>query len=334
MAFDFVGTLTKETSEPANDDGEVLIPIDSLREGDSPRIDGIDEAHAKLMAESGNVLPAIYVQRGTMRIIDGMHRVLAARLKNETHVLAKFFDDDDDDAYLRGVAANITHGRPLTLADRKAVALRVIEKNPEWSDRAVAAAAGISGKTVGALRRANKEIAHLDRRRGQDGRVRPINGAVGRQVASEMLANNPDASLREIARVAGVSPTTVRDVRDRMRRGDAPVLATQLRPPPDTHGTMHPKERETPTSSGAEEGVDCRTTLKTLGRDPSLRYTEAGRTLLRWLNTHPLGDDGEEFVAALPPHSVPVVARLIAQYARQWEGLAELVATRARSSRA
>ncbi|MFI6934713.1 ParB N-terminal domain-containing protein [Streptomyces sp. NPDC050287] len=331
VAYDSVESLVEANiSDPVVSESEqVLVPIDSLRNGDSPRIRGVDESHARLMAESGTAFPAIYVQRGTMRIIDGMHRLLAARLRNETHILVKFFDDDDDAAYLRGVAANITHGRPLTLADRKAAAGRVIEMHPDWSDRAVAATAGLSDKTVAAQRRASKQVTPLDRRRGQDGRVRPVDAALGRQVASELLTNSPEASLRSVAKTAGVSPTTVRNVRDRMHRGDSPVPASRVRPRPDSPQATRPKIDEPSAGRCEELGPDCKAVLKTLSRDPSLRYAEAGRTLLRWLSAHPLSDDGEEFVASLPAHSIPVVAQLIAQYARQWDGLAKLAATRA-----
>jgi hypothetical protein len=45
----------------------------------------------------------------------------------------------------------MAHGLPLTLADRLAAAARIVTACPYWSDRAVAAVAGLSPKTVTAV---------------------------------------------------------------------------------------------------------------------------------------------------------------------------------------
>jgi hypothetical protein len=61
-----------------------------------------------------------------MRVIDGMHRLRAAQLRGDHGVEVKFFDGDADEAFIAAVRANITHGLPLTLADRKAAAQRIL----------------------------------------------------------------------------------------------------------------------------------------------------------------------------------------------------------------
>src|SRR5438105_1695066 len=55
---------------------------------------------------------------------------------------------------------------------------------------------------------------------GRDGRVRRLDNSHARRLAQEAIAARPQASLREIARVSGLSPMTVRDVRTRMRRNE------------------------------------------------------------------------------------------------------------------
>src|SRR5262249_7882976 len=112
--------------------------------------------------------------------------------------------------------------------DREAAAARILNSHPNLSDRAVADIAGLAARTVATLRvRVIPEGGHVTARVGKDGRIRPLNTADARRVASEMLSRHPESSLREVARVAGLSPGTVRNVRERLRRGDTPVPGRQ-----------------------------------------------------------------------------------------------------------
>lgn len=303
-----------------------VVPIHSLQPADSPRLAGIDEAHVALLVESDAELPPILVHRQSMRVIDGMHRLFAARALGQTQVAVEFFDGDEDEAFVRGVADNISHGLPLSLSDRKAAAVRIMTCYPPWSDRRVGRAAGLSGKTVAALR---QRVAHdaPPRRIGQDGRVRPIDGATGRQIAGDILAANPDASLRQVAQAAGIAPATVRDVRERLRRGDSPMTTTQLQGRQAHAGTVvsHPVTRVQPRRSRRDsDPLDAQSILQGLRRDPSLRYTDSGRALLRWLDRYLVsGDATTGLMAAVPPHCLPILARLARHCAAEWDELAE-----------
>jgi ParB-like chromosome segregation protein Spo0J len=196
------------------------VPIAALIAADSPRRSGESLEHIRRLAESEEGLPPILVHRSTMRIVDGMHRFRAAQLRGQQEIEVRFFDGDEASAFVLAVQANIMHGLPLSLADRKAAAARVMTLYPHWSDRMVALATGLAAKTVAALRkRPDEDTQQLDVRVGRDGRARPINGAQRRQIAASLMAQNPEASLREIARQAGISPETVRDVRARQSRG-------------------------------------------------------------------------------------------------------------------
>jgi len=55
------------------------------------------------------------------------------------------------------------------------------------------------------------------------GRLRPMDSSAGRRLASERMRVDPDGSLRDIARAAGIAPSTVLDVRNRLSAGEAPV---------------------------------------------------------------------------------------------------------------
>ncbi len=128
-------------------------------------------------------------------------------LRGQERIGVEFFEGSDADAFLRAVEVNVTHGRPLSLADRRAAAARIIASHPHLSTRAIARASGLSAKAVGALRRCSTDAEQqLDKRVGRDGRARPVNVMEGRWRAAQVMAENPNASLREIARLAGISP--------------------------------------------------------------------------------------------------------------------------------
>src|SRR5258705_432071 len=81
---------------------------------------------------------------------------------------------------------------------------------------------GLGARTVGNIRGRlevdmDADIARA--RTGRDGRVRPLDNAEGRLRASAIIKEKPNASLREVAREAGISPSTVRDVRQRVTQG-------------------------------------------------------------------------------------------------------------------
>lgn len=290
------------------------VRLDDLAPADSPRRDGEDEAHIRLLADSDSRLPPILVHRGTMRVIDGMHRLRAARLRGDETIETRFFEGCEELAFVLAVRANVTHGLPLSLADREAAATRILALYPQWSDRAIAKASGLAAKTVKGIRRcATGELPQLHTRVGQDGRARPVDSAKGRVLAGEVLAARPDASLREVARIAGVSPGTVRDVRQRLLRGESPV-------PP-----RHRTEATRDDGAARRPLVQDRTSaLRTLKQDPSLRLSAKGRELLRWL--HVIAVERREWhqmVDTVPGHCMETVADLARGCAQELQRLAD-----------
>ncbi|NUS55376.1 MAG: ParB N-terminal domain-containing protein, partial [Streptomycetaceae bacterium] len=128
----------------------VRVPVGELLDADSPRSAGVDAAHVRALAETDARLPPLLVHRESMRVVDGMHRLAAARRNNQSDVEVRFFSGSSEDAFLMGVRANVTHGMPLKPADRRAAAVRIIGTHPRLSDRAVARATGIAARTVAA----------------------------------------------------------------------------------------------------------------------------------------------------------------------------------------
>jgi ParB-like chromosome segregation protein Spo0J len=358
-----------------------LVPVTDLVLSNWLRVKGEDIKHVRALAEVEDELPPIVVHQATMRVIDGMHRVRAAMLSGVAYIEALLFDGAEDEAFLLAVRLNVAHGLPLSRADRTAAAVRIIHSSPQWSDRAIARAAGLSDKTVASLRRrarASAEIPHLPDRIGRDGRIRPFSPAAGRRVAGDLIAQNPDAAIREIALRAGISPGTARDVRERLRNGLDPVPPRQR----DASGSQ-PAESRAPGSqatgfqatgfqatgfqaagfqaagfqaagfqpggppagglppgasqaggppagdeddSARERYLSARMTpkiLESLRNDPSLRYNETGRVLLRLLALHTMSPaDWEQLISAVPLHRAQAVAQVARSSAEAWREFA------------
>jgi ParB-like chromosome segregation protein Spo0J len=316
---------SNEQSEPAQlisyrtpEPSSRAIPLAALRPADSPRLVGEDEEHIRLLAESDRALPPILVHRASMRVIDGMHRIGAARLRGQDTIDVVFFDGTDDDAFVMAVKANVAHGLPLSYADREAAVARIVSTHPDWSDRAIAATTGLAPRTVAAVRGRIVGLPQETARIGRDGRIRPLDSTDGRLTASRLIAARPEASLREIARTAGISPATVRDVRERIQRGEDPVPLRQARNGRQVRANGQPAE---PARDEAERlsTQERNAILQRLERDPSLRFAQSGHMVLRWLARRVITDEEWRDVAeAAPPHSAYIIAALARRCSGEW----------------
>ncbi|WP_165963985.1 ParB/RepB/Spo0J family partition protein [Actinomadura sp. KC216] len=307
------------------------VPIDRLPKqtfliadlvcADTVRLAGQDQEHVRLLAEVEWELPPILVHRPTRRVIDGAHRISAAKLRGDRDIEAHVFDGDEATAFVLAVRANTEHGLPLTLGDRVAAATRILQLYPMWSDRAVARATGLAASTVGRIRK--RSIARSEQpivRLSRDGRVRPLNAAEGRMVAGRLMTEAPDTPLREIARRAGISPATAKDVRRRLAEGRDPVPLKQRRAIVPAQDRVRPRAElrsgQPPRPTGA--------LLDRLRRDPSLRFSDAGREVLKRLGeiTSRL-DELPRTMNQLPPHSTVLVTELFSSLARNCELIAD-----------
>ncbi|MEU1401624.1 ParB N-terminal domain-containing protein [Streptomyces sp. NPDC005728] len=302
----------------------VRLPISSILPADSPRLDGERADHIRLLIESDAHFPPIVVHRATMRVIDGMHRLRAATLRGDKSIDVRFFDGAAEDAFVVAVEMNVRHGLPLSLSDRKAAAARIVTEHPELSDRAISPITGLSARSVRAVRDQLTDNNERESSRvGRDGRVRPLNSASGRELAAALLLENPDASLREIARAAGLAPSTVMDVRDRLRYGQDPVPSSQRR---TKKNAGRAQKAAAPSSARAvitKDPVADWTALQRLRKDPSLRFSETGRVLLNWLSSQPEREKWQALLSNIPPHCVESVLQVAQANARAWEEFTE-----------
>ncbi|GAA3856413.1 ParB N-terminal domain-containing protein [Streptomyces sedi] len=352
------------------------VPVDELLPADSPRLGGLDEDHARGLAESGRVFEPILVHREPRRVVDGMHRLRATILRGERRIAVRYVDGAPEEMFIRSVQSNVNHGLPLSRSDRRAAVARILATHAHWSDRAIATVTGVSPKTVGAARGrlATEESPHSNpppTRVGRDGRLRPVDTGERRERALALLAQRPGATLREVAAGAGVSISTAHRLRQRLRAGEiAPERAADggaPLPPPGSGPAARPERAPEPGSEperapepgaaeargdasplaalvseaarrgltslpagrrpggGDEEDIAQMRirALEILSNDPSLRFTDSGRALLRWLNGQAqVLAAGEQLLAAVPPHCAQALAEVASHYARAWERFA------------
>lgn len=332
-----VGRLARQTVQVTS---VVAVPVLSLRPADSPRLNGEDRAHIARLAEMDTPLPPILVDRRTMRVIDGMHRLMAASLLGRETIDVRFFDGSEADVFLCAVRENVAHGLPLSQADRRAAAERIIASHPHMSDRAIGHSVGLAAKTVAALRKSSSEdIPQSNARVGRDGRVRPLDSGAGRRRAAELLIKQPDASLRDVARAAGISPATVLDVRKRLERGEAPAPERPAASAARKGGNGAEADLDSDVapaqairfSSRATAPPDPAAAVEKLLRDPSLRNNDRGKGMLRLLHVNAVGAEQLPDVAeAVPAHCVGIVVQLARQYATMWHEFARELDGRAR----
>jgi len=310
-----------------------IVAISSLLPADSPRLGGMDEEHVRRLAEMETTLPPILVHRASMRVIDGMHRLRAATLTGRKEIEVEFFEGNEDEGFIQAVRANIVHGLPLTLDDRRAAATRILSTHPQLSDRAIGAYTGLAHKTVSSIRsRSSGESSQLSSRIGADGRMRPLSSQEGRRRAAEVIAERPSASLREVAAMAGISVGTAHDVRRRMRRGENPIQVmnrgirqrseNQITPDDDASASKSGVVQAERTRAGTGE-IDAEAILHSLIRDPALKQTDAGRELLRWLHSHVVRrEEWDPLITSIPAYRLQSLATLARQCGNIWYQLA------------
>ncbi|MFF9347142.1 transcriptional regulator [Streptomyces sp. NPDC014734] len=281
-----------------------------------------------------------------------MHRIAAAGILGQDTVDVQYFDGAEAELFLRAVAANVSHGLPLSGTERKAAAIRILASHPKLSDRAVSSCVGLDAKTVAAVRRSTGDSPRVNVRLGSDGRAHPLDRTAERLHAAELLTNSPGLPLRTVVARTGLSLGTAHDVRQRLLRGETPVPAGRRstdrpadpRTPPVPTASASPAAptpRAGPSSLRRPEAPmhSARTrasfeTLRKLAGDPSLRHSENGRAFVRWIHTHFVTDDAWRSVAAaVPSHNTDTVAELALQCSDTWKRFAEDLSRRRFSDR-
>jgi ParB-like chromosome segregation protein Spo0J len=290
--------------------GVTLLPVAGLVNG-SFRSGGVCAEQVDRLAELGGAWPPILVRAGDSTVIDGAHRVAAARRLGMARLPAELFHGHADEAFIEFVRRNVAQGLALTLTERKRAAEQVLHVHPLWSDRRIAELCALSPKTVGRLRRhvvcPSEDGPHSDGglRQGRDGRLRPARPGSARARVIEALRSQPDASLRTVAAAASVSPETVRLVRLDLSHAAAPAEA-----PPEP--VVDEPDRD--ASAWREDGA--------------LASTERGEDFLGWFERTLVEDADLDRAPEVPLGRVYVIADEARRRSDTWLQLARALEAR------
>jgi hypothetical protein len=136
-----------------NNVSPVEVALADLPEGAGPVRDRLDERWvAHLMEVHDRWPPILLTDEGL--VLDGCHRVEAARRLGRTTILAVVSSASTQlGCFIEAARANAGHGLRLTRAERSAVAKRLLVEAGGLSDRRIARIAGVSPTTVGTYRR-------------------------------------------------------------------------------------------------------------------------------------------------------------------------------------
>ena len=188
--------------------GSGMIPVTQLHadENYQPR-EALKEAHVKLlMASDPAAWPPLLItpgEDGRYLIIDGFHRYEAATRLGLDALPCRI---DPEAGYPEGFAANLTHGLPLTLAERKAFACWLHDDDPTLSYRELGRRSGLNHATV---KRAleTDEVEPTERPKATPDPIRDLvrqvdrayHSGAGRTLFGLGKAGNPTAFRAEIA---------------------------------------------------------------------------------------------------------------------------------------
>ncbi len=298
------------------------VDVKLLKVGMSPRFGEQDIEHARALAHTFDECPPILVERGTLIVIDGVHRMLAARMLGRSKVTVRFFDGTHDEAYVEAVRSNIAHGKPLTLAERESAAKTILGMHSDWSDRLVGRACGLSGKTVGRLRKATAEVPQSSVRLGRDGRFRPIDSKHLRSDIAAAIRASPTANAVELAQSLATSPSTVRDVRKRIERGE-PINSTEQVP-----GDIGVKST---VSNHLVEDVMAKGGVIRWSTDNAMMAMPGGNEFVRWLDGAAIDESNwENQIGLIPIGRIPQLIVVAKSRAGAWNKLAASLEERAR----
>lgn len=167
-------THARPSARPTPD--VLVLPLDRIRVDPAlqPRVGGLDAEHVAMLQENPDAWPSVVVvDDGGFILADGAHRYAAAQNLGLRTIRAEVREAPAD-GDLRGLAfaLNAAHGRPLTLADRRAEAERLLQADATVSNLDVARRTALSPTTVATIREqleAAEQIPATDQRVSKSG---------------------------------------------------------------------------------------------------------------------------------------------------------------------
>ncbi len=288
------------------------VPVRKLKAGLSPRSGDLNEANIEALAEVIDRLPPILVHKESMTVIDGHHRLEAVRRAGHELIGAVLVATTLAEAAALAIVANVAHGLPLTISERKEAASRLIEATPDQSDRSIAVLCGLAPSTVAKVRaRCLGSTTGYDNRLGVDGHRRGRCSDEVKERLAASLHDRPDQSYRTLGRDVGVSASTV----SRLARRGAPRLG---------RGTSRNGKGSDATSSGVSATSDV-----------ALSSLPEAEGFVAWFDSHRIESTAwRRYLPLVPLSRVYEIADECRARAAAWSEMASALEHRSRSSAA
>jgi hypothetical protein len=318
---------TGETSGGDSGSTTGAVRLSELQVGEGVRVKALDDEHVSRLMELEGRWGAILVWRERNVVLDGIHRMEAARRLGHSAIAATWFCGTAEEGHVESVQRNTLHGLPLTMCERSRAAERILESHSEWSDRRIAAVCAVSAKTVARIRRtipqpSSASARSSEERVGRDGKSRSTQPALTRKRVAEELRRRPQASLRTVAAATGVSPETVRSVRLRLTGGTESSPA----PPSTAAGAVPRTTARSDASKGRQQSAH-------LCADPAFSSQETSHSFAAWFDALSIGDDWRDRLQAVPLSRVYEVTDEARRRAKNWSDFATALETKTRRQR-
>jgi hypothetical protein len=296
-------------------EGAVPIKLADIIDDSSvqPRVKGIDAKHVKALTQAGPDAwpPLVVVERDAGYVLaDGRHRLTAARDLGCEEIACEVRDESSvGDLRTLAFALNAAHGKPFTLADRKAEAARLIGTCPDLADREIARHCGLSPTTVGTLRPNRPDSGQegsivqngqSGRRVGKNGRSYPTERKRPPQCRPSVEAAAADADVVPAIDAAPESPASSESNRTGQAAAEAPDTSM------DDANLVAAVEPTAPAPPHAARELIDRTIARFAPDDPD-----------------DTGDDLFEAVTTRPRDDWPGIAEIFERAGEIWSCLAE-----------
>lgn len=213
-----------------------MIPLDDLvlRDDLDPRLGDRDGDLVAQYAEIFDALPPIEINQAN-EVIDGWHRVLAARQAERSEIAYVVVETaDDDDLADRMWQSNLRHGVQYSRAQRKSHGLKLHERG--LKAKAIAERCGVSPSSVYSWTKALRESSRQER----DAEIQRL--------------RDEGMTQQEIADEVGVRQSTVAEIIDNSRTGkidNEPESKTE----PEIESIAEERVEEPVPETAAEETV-------------------------------------------------------------------------------
>jgi ParB-like chromosome segregation protein Spo0J len=124
--------------------------------------------------KAGDKFPplSVYQVNGAHLLVDGFHRLDAAKLAGLDEILVEIHSGTRQDALKAALGANVQHGLRRSNADKRRAVIIAIKEFPDLSDRAIADMCGVGHHLVGEVKNQLGESPSSKPRLGLDGKRR------------------------------------------------------------------------------------------------------------------------------------------------------------------